>query len=99
MSWRRLQDVFAIRLLKTSSRGLAILSWRRLGRQKNVTLKTLYDVFSTSPPGQMFATCVPNKTEDLNLSFFNLITGINELKTLTKAYFMRMWMKICCKNM
>ena len=28
--------------------------------------------------------CVPNKTEDLNLSVFNLITGINESKTLTK---------------
>ena len=28
--------------------------------------------------------CVPNKTEDLNLSAFNMITGINESKTLTK---------------
>ena len=28
--------------------------------------------------------CVPNKTEDLNLSIFNMIAGINELKTLTK---------------
>ena len=28
--------------------------------------------------------CVPNKTEDLNLSMFNLITGINEWKTLIK---------------
>ena len=28
--------------------------------------------------------CVPNKTEDLNLSVFNMITGINEPKTLTK---------------
>ena len=28
--------------------------------------------------------CVPNKTEDLNLSVFTMITGINELKTLTK---------------
>ena len=27
---------------------------------------------------------VPNKTEDLNLSQFNMITGIHELKTLTK---------------
>ena len=27
--------------------------------------------------------CVPNKTEDLNLSMFNMITGMNELKTLT----------------
>ena len=28
--------------------------------------------------------CVLNKTEDLNLSLFNIITGINESKTLTK---------------
>ena len=28
--------------------------------------------------------CVPNKTEDLNLSVFNIITRINESKTLTK---------------
>ena len=28
--------------------------------------------------------CVPNKTEDLNLRIFNMITGINESKTLTK---------------
>ena len=28
--------------------------------------------------------CVPNKIEDLNLSVFNMITGINELKSLTK---------------
>ena len=27
--------------------------------------------------------CVPDKTEDLNLSMFNMITGINELKALT----------------
>ena len=28
--------------------------------------------------------CIPNKTEDLNLSVSNMITGINESKTLTK---------------
>ena len=28
--------------------------------------------------------CVPNKTDNLNLSIFNMITGINEYKTLTK---------------
>ena len=28
--------------------------------------------------------CVPNRTEDSNLSVFNIITGINELKALTK---------------
>ena len=31
--------------------------------------------------------CVPNKTKDLNLSVFNLITGINEWKTLTNIYY------------
>ena len=28
--------------------------------------------------------CVPNKTEDLNLNVFNLITRINDSKALTK---------------
>ena len=28
--------------------------------------------------------CAPNKTEELNLSVFNMITEINESKTLTK---------------
>ena len=28
--------------------------------------------------------CVPNEREDLNLDVFNMITGINELRTLTK---------------
>ena len=28
--------------------------------------------------------CVPNKSDDLNLNLFNMITGINESKTLTK---------------
>ena len=28
--------------------------------------------------------CAPNKTEDLNLNVFNMITKINESKTLTK---------------
>ena len=28
--------------------------------------------------------CVSNKTEDLNLSVFNMMAGINESKTLTK---------------
>ena len=28
--------------------------------------------------------CVPNKTEDLNLSVFNMVTGRNESKTVTK---------------
>ena len=28
--------------------------------------------------------CIPNKAEDLNLSMFNMITGINESSILTK---------------
>ena len=28
--------------------------------------------------------CVPNKIEDLNLSMFNMMAGINESKTLTR---------------
>ena len=57
---RCLQDVF----MKTSCnrRRLAIMSWRRLGRHKDVTLKTssrhLQDVFSTSSPKQMCAGIV-----------------------------------------
>ena len=30
--------------------------------------------------------CIPNKTEDLNLSVFNIITGINESKVLQSMY-------------
>ena len=32
----------------------------------------------------MSRVCVSNKTEDLNLTLYNMITGINESKTLTK---------------
>ena len=39
--------------------------------------------------------CVINKTEDSNLSVFNMIAGINELKTLTK----HMTCKCKCKLM
>ena len=28
--------------------------------------------------------CVPNKTKDLNLSVFNMITGMNKSETLAK---------------
>ena len=31
--------------------------------------------------------CVPNKIEDLNLSVFNMITRINELKVLAKQIY------------
>ena len=72
-SSRRLEDVFSVTLFvfqdvfKTSSRRVCKTSCnyvfktssRRLGRQKNVTLKTssrrLQDVFSTSSPRRMFA--------------------------------------------
>ena len=37
--------------------------------------------------GSCHELCVPNKTKDLNLSVFNLITGINEWKTLTNIYY------------
>ena len=30
--------------------------------------------------------CIPNKTEDLNLSVFNMITGINELKISKRLF-------------
>ena len=30
---------------------------------------------------------VPNKTEDVNLDVFNMITGINKSKTITKHIF------------
>ena len=30
--------------------------------------------------------CIPKKTEDLNLIAFNMITGINESKTLTEHF-------------
>ena len=32
----------------------------------------------------IYLICVPNKIKDLNLSVFNIITGINELKTSIK---------------
>ena len=34
--------------------------------------------------------CVPNETEDLNLGLFNMVTRINESKTLTKHIIMQM---------
>ena len=39
---------------------------------------TLNDLFNK--------VCVPHKTEDLNLSVINIITGINESKMLTNIY-------------
>ena len=37
---------------------------------------------SNTPNDLSYKVCVPNKTDDLNLSVFNMITGINESKTL-----------------
>ena len=46
-------------------------------RNKNVgSCNTLNDLSNK--------VCVPNETEDLNLSVFNMITGINETKLLAK---------------
>ena len=40
---------------------------------------------SFNTPNDLFnRTCVPNRSEDLNLSVFDAITGINKSKTLTK---------------
>ena len=49
------------------------------------TVKLDRCVGSCNTPNDLHNTvCVPNKTEDLNLSEFIMITGINESKTLTK---------------
>ena len=37
----------------------------------------------------MNRVCVPNKTEDLNLTLYNMITGINESKISTKLVLCR----------
>ena len=53
------------------------MSSRRLGRQKNVTLKTssrrLQDVFSTSSPRRMFAGMIVHK----DAMFFSLKMSVN----------------------
>ena len=45
---------------------------------------------------------VPSKTEDLNLSMYNMITGTNESKTLTKHISWKSKCKLdwtkCCSN-
>ena len=35
---------------------------------------------------------IPNKTEGLNLYVFNMVAGIKQSRTLTKASLMQMWM-------
>ena len=42
-------------------------------------------VGSSNTPNDLYKkVCVPNKTEDLNLSVFNMFTGISESETLAK---------------
>ena len=49
-----------------------MVSWdRRTG-----SCNTLDDLFGK--------ICVPNKTQNINLNVFSLVTRINEVKTLTK---------------
>ena len=43
--------------------------------------------------------CVPNKTEDLNLSAFNMITEINYTKTLTKRMVTGHWGELWVPNL
>ena len=78
---RRLQDVFAIRLPKTSSRRLQDV----LEEKKNVTLKTssrrLQDVFSTSSPRRMFAG--KQLREATMCVLFQLIVAAKQLRTAT----------------
>ena len=49
--------------------------------QLNQLILTLQLILSNDLSNKV---CVPNKTEDLNLNIFNIISGINESKTLTK---------------
>ena len=42
--------------------------------------------------------CVQNKTEDLNMSIFNMITGINGSKTLTKDIYSNVNVKLMWEN-
>ena len=50
----------------------------------NVSLRLIYLFIKEKRSDLSYKVCVPNKTEDLNLSVCNIITGINESKTLTK---------------
>ena len=42
--------------------------------------------------------CVQNKTEDLNMNIFNMITGINGSKTLTKDVYSNVNVKLRWEN-
>ena len=42
--------------------------------------------------------CVQNKTEDLNMNIFNMITGINGSKTLTKDIYSNVNVKLRWEN-
>ena len=42
--------------------------------------------------------CIPNKTEDLNLSIFNIISGINKSKTLKSIFHVNVNVNLMEKN-
>ena len=48
------------------------------------TVKSDRCVASCNTLNDLSKVCIPNKTEDINLSAFNIITGINESKTFAK---------------
>ena len=52
----------------------------------NCRLAVNLDIFvgSCNALNDLSIVCVPDETEDLNLNVFNIITGINEPKTLIK---------------
>ena len=50
----------------------------------NGSCNTLAGLYSRNTPSS--GTCVPNKTEDANLKIFNMITEINESKTLMNNF-------------
>ena len=102
-SSRRLEDVFSVTLFvfqdvfKTSSRRVCKTSCnyvfkassRRLGRQKNVTLKTssrrLQDVFSTSSPRRMFSGNLTNLKYLVSIKHY--ITNTNCVKNYSYLEF------------
>ena len=60
-----------------------------------VKLDRCAEIFNTLN-GLSNKACIPNKTENLNQRVFNMITGINEFKTLTKHISYECWCE--CKK-
>ena len=85
-----------IRLLTALVNGSNHTKCMSLSNQKCMTQPTLINIhpkeYSQELRYYLFVVelCVPNKTEDLILSVFNMISGINESKTLAKTRIMRM---------